>query len=111
MKTGIFVGGWLVLAFLFWLIIPVTPSGAVGWVALVVLGPLAFMILILFGDAIAQAFKGNPAIARMSSYIEHKTENSSFSGGRMLYALGGMLLLFAFLAVVALGTEFMFNAS
>lgn len=92
-----FIAGWLVFAGLAgWALLPWVPDSALKWMLLIVVGPPAYLLLTLIGDALGEGFNHLPGIRQGNASVERRTQGRGFSflriGWYLLTGLFGIAL-------------------
>jgi hypothetical protein len=96
---------WLVLAAIANVEFGVRPRSSLGWAALIILGPLAWITIEAIGEGIGELFGRVTGLNNIRERIARKTRGRSFSGLRFGWLLFEILL---FLCVI-LGVGILFG--
>jgi hypothetical protein len=78
------------------------PKSVTGWLLSLTIGPMAFLLLILVGEFLADSFRRFPLIRSARNQVLDVSSDSSFSGLRIAYLFSESLLFIALIVVVIL---------
>ena len=93
---------WVGLVFLVWLAwLPHLPQKPSEWLLLLLIGPPAYVLLALVGEALGLGFRALPGVRHLHRFAERRTETRSFSWLRVLAYLCTTLLALSILGAVA----------